>query len=784
MIRAYRIALFVVGVPLLVVAFYLMVLGGIRTFGLLALPYQAEYGEGPVLDWARQIANGTLPYKPINTLPYNFSVYTPLYLAFSGILIPLFPDNPYVGGRLISLLSALGLALLIGFASGWGNPSRSADAPHVEERLNRTSPLGVLLLTILLWLLSPYVFRWATFFRPDMLALFWSGLGMVLVSRFPFPVSRLSRGETGLVAVAALCFVLAFFTKQSFFAAPLAALMYLVATKQYHYAIRLGVAGAVLGGGVALGLYAVSGWALVENWIAANANPFSWEAVWFFWSSFLATVPILILIGVWGLRRRENWLWGMYLGIAVAVSLSIGKAGAWENYFLEPLWILCLLASRAAPRAVIERRGVVVSLLLILLQLFCYLPGYERLSISDEQAWIAGVRAEGAALQAAVANIPPETPIYSEQMGVLAEPGRSIPLHSFVYTQLARQGIWDETPLTTRLAAGEGVVIQRFDAVNDPLERGRWTTGMLDAIERGYGFGASIGEWVMRPATETNRFYFPYEPTPLENGLALLNWEAESCTATGTCAIGKRGVELFANGTLTVHTLWQSGSEINTPLSISIKLFDPAGNFITQQDGAFRNGWMGDGWRAGAVLRDMPRTLTLPAPLPDGAYDVEATLYERESGTVIAITRIPYFKVSPPPVPRPSVSDMDIRFGSRFFLVGATPLPDTLRAGETLTLELTYQSWEWDASRYTTFLHVLAEDGTLVAQNDGEPSYPPYVWSDGERVTLPYTLIVPADLAAGRYQILVGWYNSDSLLRLSTNRGSDFVELGDVMVVE
>src|SRR5688572_229926 len=89
--------------PALLLALYLLALGGVRGAGMLALPYQAEYGEGPVLDWARQIANGTLPYKSIAAPPYNFSVYTPLYLALSGVAIPLLPDNPYFGGRLLSL---------------------------------------------------------------------------------------------------------------------------------------------------------------------------------------------------------------------------------------------------------------------------------------------------------------------------------------------------------------------------------------------------------------------------------------------------------------------------------------------------------------------------------------------------------------------------------------------------------------------------------------------------------------------------------------------------------
>jgi hypothetical protein len=817
--------------PIAIIGVYLLVLGVVRTVGMLSLPYQAEYGEGPVLDWARQIANGALPYKPIHTSPYNFSVYTPFYLVVSGVFVTLFPDNPYFGGRLISLLSAVGLAVLLWQADWRGvrprTPQAAADGetgsiPESLPRLTRPYELLFPLVAVLLWLVSPYVFRWATFYRPDMPALFWSGLGMVVISRFSFPASHFpkremgnEKWETGRLVAAALCFVLAFFTKQSFFAAPLAALIYLVATKQYRSAVRLVVAGTVMGLVVGVGLYAVTGWALIENLIAANANPFSWEAVAQFWGSFITIAPMVMIVAVMALRHREHWLWGLYLAIALIVSLSIGKAGAWENYFLEPLWIMCLLvgtsltspphppspsgrgggtdsffsplSSLRADTLYPERGGGGVRFvfpILILVQLLLYTRGYERLGIQEEMAWLAGARAEGAALQAAVAAIPPGVPIYSEQMGVLAELGRPVLLHSFVYTQLARQGLWDESPLTTPLAAGDGVVIQRFDAVHDPLARDRWTQGMLDSIERGYGFGAQVGEWVVRPSTAPYRFAEPDLPRPLDHGMTLLNWEAESCSDGADCRAGVRPVELFSNGTLRVQTLWQSANEIDTPLSISLKLFDPTGQFVTQKDGAFRKGWMGKGWVAGAMLRDEGQWLELPATLPSGAYTVEVTLYESESGSPLASTRLPYFKASPVSAERPPLGGMDFRFGNRLMLQGATSLPATVQTGDTLGIEITYQSLGWEATRYTTFLHLLAEDGTLVAQTDVEPPYPPFVWGDGEQVTLPYTLTLPPDLPTGRYRVVVGWYNSETLVRLPVEDGRDFVDLGDVVIVE
>ena len=166
----------------------------LRSALALTAPFQIEYQEGGNLAWVREIAAGSLPYKAITPPPWSFSVYTPAYLAASALLLKLTPTLPWLGGRLLSLLSALGLAALI-----------VALAPR--------RPRGVALMSAALWLGSPYLFRWATYYRPDLFALFWSALGLWLVQRAH------TQERPRLLVLAALAFVLSFFSKQSFFAA-------------------------------------------------------------------------------------------------------------------------------------------------------------------------------------------------------------------------------------------------------------------------------------------------------------------------------------------------------------------------------------------------------------------------------------------------------------------------------------------------------------------------------------------------------------------------------------
>jgi hypothetical protein len=81
---------------------------------------------------------------------------------------------------------------------------------------------------------------------------------------------------------------------------------------------------------------------------------------------------------------------------------------------------------------------------------------------------------------------------------------------------------------------------------------------------------------------------------------------------------------------------------------------------------------------------------------------------------------------------------------------------------------------EWEAMRamdeaYKVFVHVLGPGGLPIAQQDNEPlngTYPTTRWQQGERVSDPYAIALPADLAPGEYAVEVGLYRISDLTRL------------------
>ena len=117
--------------------------------------------------------------------------------------------------------------------------------------------------------------------------------------------------------------------------------------------------------------------------------------------------------------------------------------------------------------------------------------------------------------------------------------------------------------------------------------------------------------------------------------------------------------------------------------------------------------------------------------------------------------------------------------------------PQTVRAGQPLTVALTLRAEVSNMPARTVFLHLLAADGTRVAQVDKPPLegiYPSTVWSAGEAVRDAYVLELPADLPPGTYTLALGIYDSATVERLmstddaGTRQPNDMAPLQQIVV--
>jgi hypothetical protein len=95
--------------------------------------------------------------------------------------------------------------------------------------------------------------------------------------------------------------------------------------------------------------------------------------------------------------------------------------------------------------------------------------------------------------------------------------------------------------------------------------------------------------------------------------------------------------------------------------------------------------------------------------------------------------------------------------------------PETVEAGQPLTLTLYWQALTRMEREYTVFTHVLGPASQVLAQKDNQPrsgTYPTTQWQPGEVVTDTYRLAIGPDVAPGSYEVEIGMYRLDTETRL------------------
>lgn len=119
-------------------------------------------------------------------------------------------------------------------------------------------------------------------------------------------------------------------------------------------------------------------------------------------------------------------------------------------------------------------------------------------------------------------------------------------------------------------------------------------------------------------------------------------------------------------------------------------------------------------------------------------------------------------------------------FTDNITLLAYTKPPATANPGDAFCIQL---HWAAQSPRETNpkiFIHVLDENGQVVAQNDLSPDPSMVDWAVGEEITTRHGLLLPL-LPSGVYEIRAGLYDPVSGLRLPLQSGADSVFLGNTV---
>ncbi len=231
---------------------------------------------------------------------------------------------------------------------------------------------------------------------------------------------------------------------------------------------------------------------------------------------------------------------------------------------------------------------------------------------------------------------------------------------------------------------------------------------------------------------------------------------------------------------LEVKACWEALAPIATDYTVYVQLL---GQNHTR--GGERHTYPGLGrypttlWQPGQAFCDIYRLIVEPwTPAPE-RYQVLIGLYAgtpdspaavaADAGETISLPAAAWLTVAPPtPLALPGQNPVQYTLGNALALRDYT-LSGEIQSGAPLTLTLYWQAQAPPPQDYTVFVHVLAEDGAMLAQSDGPPrqgGYPTSSWQAGDIVPDTQRLELPELQPGQTVQINVGMYAPETLARL------------------
>jgi hypothetical protein len=460
-----------------------------RLAALISYPYPHDGLEGTLLHESHLLWSGQPLYQPLERLRFVSAPYPPLHPLLLGLFDQIAGPHVFWGGRLLSLVSALGVAALVMLTA------RRAGGSWVAGLLGAS-----------LFLSAPPVLLWATRVKPDLLALLFTALGLCLAAHALAAEHQQHAGParhsaTWRWAAVAACYALAFFTKQTAVAAPLATGLALLIDdlragwgrpgwpRPRPRTLVFGLAYA----GLALGV-----WALLDIATGGQFTAHVWglhRSEW--WSPALLRKFVLllarwspaILLGPLLIYRaavdRRALVLGCYLLVVPISLLGAGETGANHNHLLEAHLALSLAAGTLAGWAssLAARHWPAIALaggLLAAQVALSYTPDQwyrgELAPRDTPERYLAFIRAQ-----------PGE--VLADDVALLYQAGRPLRYDDpSTMGPAARSGVWDQSGLIQEITE------RRFSAILIPVnaERttadstGRWTPEVLMAIRQHY----------------------------------------------------------------------------------------------------------------------------------------------------------------------------------------------------------------------------------------------------------------------------------------------------------
>lgn len=302
---------------------------------LFQFPFDYDQGEGFELVDTILFSQGQWPYRDVNQYPFYSSNYPPLFHLVIVPLVWLFGPH-YWTGRLVAYIGTLITAAAIGYA---------------VQRESRRWWLSAL--CGLTYLASNYVYHVGPLFRQHLFMVMLETLSVVLLTAVIAREEKEGIRDTRGLLLVMLLLLFAGYTKQLAYATVAAVFIFLF-LRQPRRAILWAIPFAAVTGLIFLVINLLTDGHWLINTVTANLNPFIFEqAIGLFRQWFRLHIVITVVaaaMAIYHLYFERLSLYAVWFAVTLANSITAGKWGAGESYFVTTIAASCILTGIAFGR--------------------------------------------------------------------------------------------------------------------------------------------------------------------------------------------------------------------------------------------------------------------------------------------------------------------------------------------------------------------------------------------------------------------------------------------------
>ena len=475
-------------------------------------PFAIDYGEGIV--WQQMLlivsAKG---YGSIDGLPAIVFHYPPVFHVMSAVLAAASGLDQLAAGRLLSIAATASTALFAAMIVG-----------HLCRATadRRACWICGLLTGMMVFSLSPVV-DWSMLMRVDMVALAFSFAGVY------YGIRALAQPKA--VYIAALCFVIAVYTKQTAIAAPAAVFGTLLVLRP-----KTALAGVLTSVASGLAVLAALSWftdgGFLRHILWYNINRVDpHRLLWIVGIAarhalYLAVAAVVVVQRLRKLRAtnpehsnlrslRSRLIAAphdagfiMILAYFLATTLmlvTVAKSGSSINYFVEWTCSIVLLVGLAlcdaAKAATGASRFVPSASLTLLLPLAVAIQALILPNAPDQRDLMDPARRQELNTLGEMVRTA-SRPVISDDMAILLRNNKEVQWEPAIFAELSSTGLWDERPIVNKINAGVFAFFITDGVRGERLFDSRYNPAVADAIDAAYPKKSKLAGYTLHFPTQ------------------------------------------------------------------------------------------------------------------------------------------------------------------------------------------------------------------------------------------------------------------------------------------